>query len=98
MKKSELREIIYEKEEKYFKLVSLARKSEEDRVIVEGLEAFCQETEYLYPEEVEKLYSVEEGDWQHGFHSGMLAALRYISTLDSCGYQQAEVEFPMLDT
>lgn len=98
MKKSELRAIIWEKEEKYFQLVSLARKSKEDRATVEGLEAFCQRTESLYPEEVEKLCCPDEGDWQHGFHSGMLAALRYISTLDSDGYQQAEVEFPMLDT
>ena len=98
MKKSELHKILQEKEEKYFRLVSLACKSEEDRATVKGLEKKCQETEFLYPEEVEKLYSVEEGDWQHGFHSGMLAALRYVSTLDSYGYVQAEMDFPMLDT
>jgi hypothetical protein len=98
MKKSELHKILQEKEEKYYRLVSLARKSEEDRATIEGLEEICQETEYLYPEEVEKLYSVEEGDWQHGFNSGMLAALRYVSMLDSYGFDPAESNFPELHT
>ena len=50
-----------------------------------------------YLAEVEALYG-EGGDWQHGFHSGMLAALRLVLTSIDQGIDQAVEEFPMLDT
>jgi hypothetical protein len=40
----------------------------------------------------------ENGDWYHGFNSGMLAALRYVLTMDDLGIKQADEEFPMLDS
>ena len=68
-----------------------------------------------YPDEVESLQSALDGDWDHGFNSGMLAALRLILTAikkvkadpaasdmgEECwfgGIEDAEEEFPMLDT
>ena len=72
----ELREAFEEFEEKYFKLVSYARTS-----------AICPESRFnrdaqleeFYPDETMALKS-ESGDWQHGFHSGCLASMRYVMT------------------
>ncbi len=89
--------ILHEKHEKYLDLVWLARKQPEDRKD-KIINAVIKRVEYSYPKEVADLSSVEEGDWHHGFNSGMLAALRYVETLDSCGFVQAEMDFPMLDS
>ncbi len=64
-----------------------------------------------YEEEVMELNSYERGDWEHGFHSGMLAGMRYIqTTMDttivtddgeeyaSGGIEIAEDQFPSLCT
>jgi hypothetical protein len=40
----------------------------------------------------------ENADWQHGFNSGMVAALRYVLTMDDLGLEQANDEFPLLDS
>ena len=63
-----------------------------------------------YPDEVVKLRS-EASDWHHGFNSGMLAALNYVLTASRSinhvegdeeiwfgGIEEAQQEFPMLDT
>ena len=89
--------ILHEKNEKYLDLVWLARKKPEDRKD-RTINAVIKRVEYSYPKEVADLSSVENGDWHHGFNSGMLAALRYVETLDSCGFVQAEMDFPMLDS
>ena len=53
-----------------------------------------------YPDEVNELngLSAEHINWHHGFNSGMVAALRYILTMDDLGLEQADEEFPMLDS
>ena len=63
-----------------------------------------------YPDEVTALRD-GDSDWQHGFNSGMLAAIRLIGTAERSyevtedgetfwmgGPEQALEEFPMLDT
>lgn len=96
MKKSELLESISKKEKKYSDLLWFARTSPEN-LSIEGVNEKLAEIEKSYPFEVSQLGG-EESDWQHGFHSGMVAALRYILTLDELGLEQAEEEFPMLDS
>lgn len=54
------------------------------------------EAERKYPKECEALAG-ENGDWEHGFNSGMLAGLRYVlSALNN--RDQALQDFPELDT
>lgn len=68
--------------------------------------------EEFFPTETDELKS-DESDWTHGFNSGCLAAFRYIQTcFDTTlveddetggmvcygGIEQAEEEFPFLDT
>jgi hypothetical protein len=63
-----------------------------------------------YPDEVSKLRG-DNSDWEHGFNSGMLAALNYVLTASRSieyddgeetfwigGISDAQEEFPMLDT
>ena len=90
-------EAVTKMEKKYFDLVSYARKSPEDIARIPGLERFVKETEFLYEIEIHGLRG-EHSDWQLGFHSGALAAFRYILTISDMGIEQAEEEFPMLDT
>jgi hypothetical protein len=96
MKKKELIENILNKEDKYSRLLWYARSRPEDEKI-KGVKKHKEEIEVLYPEETEALAG-KHGNWQHGFHSGMVAALRYILTLDEDGQEQADEEFPMLDS
>ena len=83
-------------EDKYFKLVWLARKRPEDYHNQNILRSI-KEVEFLYEAEVKELQG-EHGDWQHGFHSGVLAGLRYVLAISDFGIEQAEDEFPFLDT
>ena len=76
-------------EEKYFDLVWYARKAPSDneeywgdttqKIKYDALNAACL-VEEKYPEEIDSLKSMESGDWQHGFNSGCLAAMRYVLT------------------
>ena len=97
MNKKELLKNIQQKEDKYFDLVWYAR-SIPEHASVKGVKENKERIEKLYPEEVEKLQSENYADWQHGFHSGMLAGMRYILTMDEMGKEQADEEFPMLDS
>jgi hypothetical protein len=96
MTKTELLESISEKERKYSDLLWFARTRPEN-LSIEGVNEKLAEIEKSYPFEVSELGS-DNSDWQHGFHSGMVAALRYILTLDDLGKEQADEEFPMLDS
>jgi len=96
MKRQELFENIQQKEDKYFDLVWYAR-SKPEHINIKGVKENIERIETLYPNEVKELQS-ERGDWQHGFHSGMLAGMRYILTMNDMGKEQADDEFPMLDT
>jgi hypothetical protein len=96
MIKKELMENIIEKQKKYADLLWYARSSEKHNSIP-GVIENRERIEGLYPEEVNDLQN-EDGDWHHGFNSGMVAALRYILTMDDLGLEQANEEFPMLDS
>ncbi len=90
--------ILYEKEKKYFDLVWLARSRPQDYLRNESVRRSVETIKFNYPEETEALADEDEGDWQHGFNSGMLAGLRYVLTLFEDGKEQADEEFPFLDT
>jgi hypothetical protein len=96
MKKKELIENVITKETKYTDLIWYARSSPEN-INIKGVRENKERIENLYPNEVTDLQS-ENGDWYHGFNSGMLAALRYVLTMDDLGIKQADEEFPMLDS
>ena len=96
MNKKELMQNIIEKQKQYADLLWYARSSEKHNSIT-GVKENKNRIEGLYPEEVNDLQN-EDGDWHHGFNSGMVAALRYILTMDDLGLEQADEEFPMLDS
>jgi len=68
---------IEELQEKYFDLVWLARSRTENHDIPNVKAAFDR-TRVKYPGELEKLRG-ENGSWQHGFNSGMLACSRLLN-------------------
>lgn len=96
MKKRDLIKNVVKLESKYVDLLWYARTSPENENIKGVLEQM-ERIEKLYPSEVVQLYS-KNGEWQHGFHSGMVAALRYVLTLHEDGLELAEEDFPMLDS
>lgn len=96
MKKRDLIENASKLETKYSDLLWYARTRPESYNI-KGVPEHIERIETEYPNEVEELRG-ENGNWQHGFHSGMVAALRYVLTLDEIGLEQAQEEFPMLDS
>ena len=96
MNKKQLIENVIVKQNKYADLLWYARTSPE-HINIKGVKENKDRIEKLYPNEVTKLNS-GNADWQHGFNSGMVAALRYVLTMDDLGLEQAEEEFPMLDS
>ena len=96
MKKQEVITEVAEKESKYFDLVWYARKSPEHYDLPKVKEKI-DEIEKLYSLETKQLQG-EDGDWSHGFNSGMLAGMRYVLSLYDLGKEHAEEEFPFLDT
>jgi hypothetical protein len=61
-------------ETKYFDLVWLARRNPQQDA---GMDCY-QRVVKQYPEELLKLQDPDNGDWQHGFNSGMLACVRLL--------------------
>ena len=96
MNKKQLLETIVQQQNKYVDLLWYARSNPLNESI-EGVKENKERIEELYPNEVKELQS-ENGDWQHGFNSGMVAALRYVLTMDDLGLDQADEEFPNLDS
>lgn len=86
---------------KYDKLVWFARKAPADceeywagvpeEIKTRALNAASQVAE-LYPDETDALRS-ESGNWEHGFNSGALAAMRWI--LDACDLDDLDGEGPI---
>jgi hypothetical protein len=70
-----IREKIDELVGKYFELVWLARKDPEEFAGKDFYEKVAQK----YPKELLKLQDPNNGDWQHGFNSGMLACARLLT-------------------
>ena len=88
--------------EKYHDLVWYARSSPDcypDKEDDLRAAVFLNQTaiEAAYPKETGNLGS-EDGQWHHGFNSGMLAAARFIGDLLDGNLELAREEFPMLDT
>jgi hypothetical protein len=54
--------------------------------------------EEMFPGDVNRLKSPSQGDWQHGFNSGMVAALRWVIEAGAESIESAEANFPELDT
>lgn len=102
MKQKEREEIILELENKYCNLVWYARKNV-DKLEKEGRFDIIQtirKLEEKYPEETRNIKSYKNGDWEHGFNSGMLAGMRFVLSLMDRreGYEVAIEQFPFLDT
>ena len=92
-KADDIEYIINTLEQKYFDLVWAARKPHPEDI--EGLKEYFNETpdsiilgsrmgvlkvHQKYPDEMERLSCPESGDWEHGFNSGILAAMRFLQT------------------
>ena len=97
MKQHEIVKAVAEKANFYDDLVSSARKTEEHYHKYPLVKELIDRLERDHPEEMEKLQG-EDGDWTHGFNSGMLAGMRYVLSLHHMGKEQAEWEFTSLDT
>jgi hypothetical protein len=82
--------------DKYVDLLWYAR-SKPENINIKGVKENKARIEKAYPDEVKELKG-DGSDWQHGFHSGMVAGLRYVLTLKEEGKEQAEEEFPFLDS
>jgi hypothetical protein len=89
-------EEIQKMEEKYSRLVWYARKTPENYRIAAVKESMT-EIQKLYSEEVEQLTS-DNSDWFHGFNSGMLAAMRFIQSMEQENIETAKENFPELDS
>ena len=96
MKKSDIIDAIVEKTDKYFGLVWFAR-SRPENIDIPGVREGIAKVQEESPKEYAELIS-ENGDWQHGFNSGMLAGMRYVLALYEDGKERADDEFPFLDT
>jgi len=83
-----------ELEEKYFKLVWFARSSSDTKDPIVLREQ--QKVKDCYPKECAAIACPEDGNWTHGFNSGMLACLRLFSSAKIT--QNNRKEFPFLDT
>lgn len=97
MKKHEIITAVAEKEIFYHDLVSYARKTEEQYNTYPTVKELVDRLEREFPTETEELKG-DDGDFAHGFNSGMLAGMRYVLSLYDMGKEQAEEEFPFLDT
>jgi hypothetical protein len=103
--KKEIEQLVSLTEDKYRRLVWFARRSDdtllvlnedgvqENKLIMDKL----KQIQELYPTEIEDLMG-DDGDWAHGFNSGMLAGMRYVMTLAEMGQEYADEWFPELDT
>jgi len=106
MKKNDLFHHILLKENKYSKLLWYARTNPSNSIhavapngeLIDLVQQNLKTIENNYPLETSALYSEEQSQWAHGFHSGVVAAMRYVLTLNEYGVEQAEEEFPMLDS
>jgi hypothetical protein len=95
-----------QKESKYFDLVWFARKPDlsddeywgdtPNDIFLKAQEGIAR-VKNEHTAEVNALTG-ENGEWQHGFNSGMLAGMRYALELLQGDPELAEQEFPFLDT
>ena len=99
-------ELIAAMEEKYSNLVWYARKAPPEdaeywsdtpaEIKTAALNEMAK-VEEMSPDEVDALKCPNCGNWNHGFNSGMLAALRFVMHAAE-DPEEAQEDFPMLDT
>ena len=100
-----MKDLLKSFEEKYSTLVWYARKHPKDDPswddvpadIMKGAFDAMDDAESTYPEDIEDLAG-RDGDWHHGFNSGVLAAIRLIMTAKNESVEAAVDNFPELDT
>jgi hypothetical protein len=97
MKKKDILYEVKNLERKYFELVWYARSSLKNDHI-KGSKVNRKRIEESYPEEVKDLIIGNNRSWEHGFNSGMLAGMRYVLSMAAYGKEDAEENFPFLDT
>ena len=97
MKKQEIIDEVKNLQSKYFDLVWYARSSPQNSHIP-GVLKNRKRIEKSYPEEVENLINGNNPDYEYGFFCGMLAGLRYVLSMAAYGKEDAEANFPFLDT
>ena len=107
--KAEISELMTSMANKYFDLVWYARKGDYDDLeywagvpqdIRKQAYKKMMDTEKAYPAETSEISDTDpnHSNCAHAFNSGMLAALRYVATLEREGAEKAAEEFPDLDT
>lgn len=94
--KKEVLDLSVEQQEKYFNLVWFARISE-GHLEIPKVKEKALEVIKKYPTEVKNLQG-KDGDWEHGFNSGCLAAFRFIITAMTENVEEAKDFFPELDS
>ena len=97
MKKQEIIDEVKNLQSKYFDLVWYARSLPQNSHIP-GVLKNRKRIEKSYPEEVENLINGNNPDYEYGFFCGMLAGLRYVLSMAAYGKEDAEENFPFLDT
>jgi hypothetical protein len=97
IKKQEIIDEVKNLERKYFDLVWYARSSPQNDHL-KGSKVNRKRIEEFYPEEVKDLIKGNSRSWEHGFNSGMLAGMRYVLSMAAYGKEDAEENFPFLDT
>jgi len=83
-----------EMREKYLDLVWYARSSPRDRDAARRRAA----VKTVYPQEVAELSNPVSGDFHYGFHSGVLAGLRFVAAAMTEGVEAAKAKFADLNT
>ena len=106
--KAEINEALANKADKYFDLVWYARKGDyDDLEYWAGVPQDIRKAAYIKKMDIEKAYSKDTAilsmplpfsNYPHGFNSGVLAATRWLHTLENEGLKQANQDFPDLDT
>lgn len=100
MNKKDILNELFELHEKYMDLVWYARANPDlPKLTKEQKNSIINSKGKIYMKYTKDIEELEEcPDWQHGFNSGMLAAIRYIFTMNDEGIIEAKENFPELYT
>jgi len=96
-KKEEILTEVKRFHDKYESLVKYARVTPRQISEHKLVKELVDKVETDYSKEAKEI-SGKDGDWHHGFNSGMLAACRYILSLNDVDKDFADNHFPFLDT
>lgn len=92
-------EYLNDLEVKYCNLVWYARSNKDELLESESYEILSKvlEIEKIYKDDVLDIID-DDTNWQHGFNSGMLAAIRLVIGLMNENFEDSIDDFPFLDT